>query len=150
MPVEDAIRMQVLECRPESVNLIQSAQTAVQSTSYNTALNSLQTSTGTRIRLHITAINVEHQTGPGSTQRYARLETLYVVGVERKGPLTHYAEAPGHPYLVRGTRLQPTVSGAFARLQPESRVCTILHAILHVQGRTTTSKVQQPQDCTSL
>ena len=30
---EDAIRMQVLECRPESVKLIQSAQTAVQSTS---------------------------------------------------------------------------------------------------------------------
>ena len=27
--VEDAIRMQVLECRPESVNLIQSAQTAI-------------------------------------------------------------------------------------------------------------------------
>ena len=27
--VEDAIRMQVLECRPESVKLIQSAQTAV-------------------------------------------------------------------------------------------------------------------------
>ena len=62
------------------------------------ALNSLQTSTGTRIRLHITAIIVEHQTGPGITQRYARLKTLYVVGVERKGTLIHYAEAPGHPY----------------------------------------------------
>ena len=53
---------------------------------------------GTRIRVHVTAIIVEHQTGPGSTQRYVRLETLYVVGVERKGTLIHYAEALGHPY----------------------------------------------------
>ena len=61
-------------------------------------LNSLQTSTGTRIRLHITAIIVEHQTGPGNTKRYARLKTPYVVGVKRRGTYIHYAEALGHPY----------------------------------------------------
>ena len=95
---EDAIRMQVLECRPESVNSIQSAQTAIPVHNSNMVLNSLQISTGTRIRLHVTAIIVEHQTEPGSTLRYARLRTLYVVGVARRGTLIHYAEAMGHPY----------------------------------------------------
>ena len=52
------------------------------------------------------------------------------------------------PTHVRGTRLQPsTVSGASTRLQPESTDCTILHTILHVKGKVTTSEVQQPQDC---
>ena len=59
--VEDTIRMQVLECQSLStrsrVHRLQS-----QSTNSNTALNSLQTSTGTRIRLHVTAITVGHQT----------------------------------------------------------------------------------------
>ena len=49
------------------------------------ALNSLQTATGTRISLHNTAIIVEHQTGLGNTPRYARLRTLNVVGVARRG-----------------------------------------------------------------
>ena len=62
------------------------------------ALNSLQTSTGTRISLHETAIIVEHQTGPGNTLRYARLKTLHVVSVARRATLIHYAEAVGHPY----------------------------------------------------
>ena len=117
------------------------------STDLNTTPNSLQTSTGTRISLHEAAIIVEHQTGPGNTLRYARLRTLHVVGVARKGTLIHYAEAMGYPY----TRLQPsTVSGASTRLQPESRDCTILHTILHVKERVTTGEVQQPQDCASL
>ena len=62
------------------------------------ALNSLQTSTGTRISLHETAIIMEHQTGPESTLRYARLGTLHVVNVARKGTLNHYVEAVGHSY----------------------------------------------------
>ena len=62
------------------------------------ALNSLQTSTGTRISLHETATIVGHQTGPESTLRYARLRTLYVVNVARRGILIHYAEVAGHPY----------------------------------------------------
>ena len=41
---------------------------------------------------------MEPQTGPGNTLRYARLRTLYVVGVARRGTLIHYAEPAGHPH----------------------------------------------------
>ena len=81
--------------------------------------NSLQTSTGTRISLHKTDTIVGHQTGPESTLKYARLKTLYVVNVARRGTLTHYAEAAGQDTHapVRGTRLQSsTVSGVSTRL----------------------------------
>ena len=145
-----------LECKYKNAGQSLSTQSRVhrlqsRSTDFNMALNSLQTSTGTRISLHETAIIVEHQTGPGNTLRYTRLRTLYVVGVARKGTLIHYAEQWNTPTHVRGIRLQPsTVSGAPTRLQPESRDCTILHIVLHVKGRVTTTKVQQPQDCASL
>ena len=43
------------------------------------------------------------QIGPGSTLKCARLRTLYVVNVARKGTLIHYAEVAGHPSYVRGT-----------------------------------------------
>ena len=59
---------------------------------------SLQTPTGTGTRLHIAATIVGPKTGPGSTLRYARLRTISLVGVERRGTLIHYAEAPEHPY----------------------------------------------------
>ena len=62
-----------------------------------TALNSVQTSTGTRISLNKNAIFMEHQTGPESTLRYAMLRTLFVVNVARRGTLFHYVEAVGHP-----------------------------------------------------
>ena len=60
--------------------------------------DSFQTPTGTGTRLCIAAAIVGHKTGPGSTLRYARLRTISVVGVERRGTLTHCAETPGHPY----------------------------------------------------
>ena len=60
--------------------------------------DSLQTPTGTGTRLHVAATIVGHKTGPGSTLRYARLRTISVVGVERRGTLIHCAEVPGHPY----------------------------------------------------
>ena len=60
--------------------------------------DSLQTLTGTATRLHVAAIIVGHKTGPGSTLNCARLRTISVVCVERKGTLIHYAEAPQHPY----------------------------------------------------
>ena len=94
---EDAIRMLVQECRPESVNSIQSMQTIIPVHS-NTSPNRLQTLTGTRIRLHRTATIVGHQTGQESTLRYARLKTLHMANVARRGTLIHYAEAVGHPY----------------------------------------------------
>ena len=60
---EDAIRMQVLECRPESVKSIQSAQTAVPVHRLQNG-SSLQTLTGTKTRLHIIATTVGHRIGP--------------------------------------------------------------------------------------
>ena len=93
---EDAIRMQVQECRPESVNSIQSAQTTIPV--HRLQHSSKQSSNFTRISLHETAIIVEHQTGPGNTPRCARLKTLHVVNVARRDTLIHYAEVVGHPY----------------------------------------------------
>ena len=83
---------------------------------------SLQTSTGTRIRLHRTATIVEHQTGQESTLRYARLKTLYVANVARRGSGTsvHMLEAQDYSH-------------------PQSQG-------LHIKRRVTTSKIQQPQD----
>ena len=54
--------------------------------------------TGKETRLHEADITVRHKTGPGSTPRYARLRTISVVGVARKGTLIHCAGVPGHPY----------------------------------------------------
>ena len=54
--------------------------------------------TSTETRLHIAVITVGHKTGPGSTLRYARLRTIFVVYVGRKATWIHCAEAPGHPY----------------------------------------------------
>ena len=145
-----------LECKYKNAGQSLSTQSRVhrlqsQSTDSSTALNSLQTSTGTRVSLHKTTIIVEHPTGPGSTLRYARLRTLHMVGVEKGTPCFTMQKQQDTPTHVRGTGLQPpTVSGASASLQPESRDCTILHIVLHVKGRVTTSKVQQPQDCASL
>ena len=95
---EDAIRMQVQECRPESVNSIQSAQTTISVHKLQHGSKQSSNSTDTRISLHKTAIIVEHQTGPGNTLRYARLKTHCVVNMARSGTLIHYAEAVGHPY----------------------------------------------------
>ena len=60
--------------------------------------DSLQTLTGTETRLHKAAITMGHKTGPESTPSYARLRTISVIGVGRKGTLIHCAEVPGHPY----------------------------------------------------
>ena len=116
--------------------------------------DSLQTPTGTGTRLHVTATIVGHKTGPGNTLEYARLRTIFVVGVERRGTFIHCAEVLGHPYTCyrdKTTGIQvSTMSGDSARLQPKSRDCTVLHTIFHVKGRVTTDAMQQPQDCTSL
>ena len=92
--------MQVLECRPESVKSIQSAQTAVpvhrlQNSSRHCHL---QTPTGTKTRLLIIAITVGHRIGPESIQNYARLRTILVVGVAREYTVNHCAEVLGDPY----------------------------------------------------
>ena len=95
---EDAVRMQVLECRPESVKSMQSTQTAVPFHRLQNSSDSLQTLTGTKIKLHRIAITVGHRIGPGNIKKYARLRTTLVIGVTRKDTLNHCAEVPGHPY----------------------------------------------------
>ena len=69
--------------------------------------DSPQTLTSTEKRLHVAAITVEHKTGPVNTLRYARLGTILVVGVGRKGTLIHCAEVPGHPYTRWKLKTQP-------------------------------------------
>ena len=95
---EDAIRMQVQECRPESVNSIQSAQTMIPV--HRLQYSSKQSANFNRHKNKSTqnATIVGHQTGPESTLRYARLKTLYVAYVARRVTLIHYAEAVGHLY----------------------------------------------------
>ena len=92
---EDAIRIKVQECRPESVNSIQSAQTMIPV--HRLQHGSKQSSNFNRHK-NRTATIVEHQTGQESTLRYARLKILLVTNVARRGTLIHYAEAVGHPY----------------------------------------------------
>ena len=89
---KDAIRMQVQECRPEFVNSIQSAQTMI-------PVHRLQHSSKQFSNFH------RHKNKSsqncyycGAPNWYARLRTLFVVNVARKGTLIHYAEAAGHPY----------------------------------------------------
>ena len=60
------------------------------------APNSLQTSTGTRRRLHRTATIVEHQTGKESTLRYAWLKTL-CGKCGKKGHLDSLCRSSGTP-----------------------------------------------------
>ena len=96
--VEDAIRMQVLECRPESVYLIQHAQTAV--LVHKLQHGSKQSSNFNRHK-NKTTCNCYYCGAPNWTREHSKVckaKTLYVVGVERKGTLIPYAEAPGHPY----------------------------------------------------
>ena len=95
---EDAIRMQVLECRSESVKLIQSAQTVVPVHKLQNGSRQSSNSNRHRNKTTLAAITVGHKTGPGSTLRYTRLRTILVVDVGRRGILIHCAEVPGHPY----------------------------------------------------
>ena len=96
--VEDAIRMQVLECRLESVKSIQSTQAAVPVHKLQNGSRQSPNSNTHRNKTTHSCNYCGAETGPGSTLRYARLRTISVVGVERKGTLIHYAEVPGHPY----------------------------------------------------
>ena len=61
-------------------------QVNAECTDYKMTLDSLQTLTGTKTRLHIIAITVGHRIGPGSIQKYIRLRTILVVGVARRTP----------------------------------------------------------------
>ena len=95
---EDAVRMQVLECRPESVKSMQRAQTAAPVHRLQNGSRQPSNSNRNKTRLHVIAITEGHRIGPGNIQKYARLRTILVVGVTRKNTLNHCAEVLGHPY----------------------------------------------------
>ena len=147
--VEDIIRMQVQECRTESVNLIQSAQTTIPV--HRLQHGSKQPSNFNRHKNK----NCYYCGVPNWTREHSKVckaKNSICGRCGKKGHLDSLCRnSRDTPTHVRGTRLQPsTVSGASARLQPESRDCIIFHTVLHVKGRVTTSEVQQPQDCAGL
>ena len=86
--VEDAIRMQVQECRPESVNSIQSAQTTIPV--HRLQHSSIQSSNFNRHKNKSTR-NCYYCGAPNWTREHSKVFTnLYVVNVARRGTLTHY------------------------------------------------------------
>ena len=96
--VEDAIRMQVQECRPESVNSIQSAQTMIPV--HRLQHSSKQSSNFNRHKNKSTQ-NCYYCGAPNWTREHSKVckaKTLCVANVARRGTLIHYAEAVGHPY----------------------------------------------------
>ena len=95
---EDAIRMQVLECGPESVKSMQSAQTAVPVHRLQNGSRQPSNSNRNKNKTAHSCYYCGHRIGPGSIQKYARLRTILVVAVARKGTLNHCAEVLGHPY----------------------------------------------------
>ena len=66
---EDAICMQVQDCRPESINTIQSTRTMI-------SVNRLQQNPR-QSHLPRIATAVGHQTGPESIPGYSRLKTIF-------------------------------------------------------------------------
>ena len=105
---EDAIRMQVQECRPESVNSIQSVQTIIpvhrlqhsskRSSNFNRHKN----------KTAWTATIVEHQTGQEHSKVCkAKNSTCGKCG--KKGHLDSLCRSSGTAVHVRGTRLQPSI-----------------------------------------
>ena len=91
--VEDAIRMQVLECRPESVNTIQSAQTAVP---VHKLQHSSKQSPNFNRHKNKAAHNCYYCGAPNWTREHSKVckaKNSTQVGVERKGTLVHYAGA---------------------------------------------------------
>ena len=129
---------------PSRVHRLQS-----QSIDSSTAPNSLQTSTGTRIRLHGTATIVEHQTGQESTLRYARLKTT-CGKCGKKGHLDSLCRSSGTPIhmLEAQDYSHPQLQESLQDYNQSPE--TAQYTILHIRRRVTTSRMQQPQDCTSL
>ena len=95
---EDANRMQVLECRPKSVNSIQNAQTAIPV--HKLQHGSKQSPNFNRYK-NKTTHSCYYCGAPKWTREHSKVckaRILYVVGVERRGTLIHYAEALVNPY----------------------------------------------------
>ena len=95
---EDAIRMQVLECRPEFVNLIQSAQTAVP---VHKLQHSSKQSPNINRHRNKTTHNCYYCGAPNWTREHSKVckaKNSTCSRCRKKGTLIHYAEVLGHPY----------------------------------------------------
>ena len=95
---EDAIKMQVQECRPESVNLIQSAQTTIPV--HRLQYSSKQSSNFNRHKNKSTQ-NCYYCGAPNWTREHSKVykaKNSICGRCGKKGNLIHYAEAAGHPY----------------------------------------------------
>ena len=151
---EDAIRMQVLECRPESVKSIQSAQTAVPV--HRLQNGSRQPSNSNRNK-NKTAHNCYYCGAQNWTREHSKIckAKNHTCGrCNKKGHLDSLCRSTGTPlHMIEAqdyTSLQPVQSQETMQDYNQSLDCTKLHTVLHVQRRITTDYLQQPQDCTSL
>ena len=94
---EDAIRTQVQECRPESVNSIQSVQTMIPV--HRLQCSSKQSSNFNRHK-NKTAQNCYYCGAPNWTReqpKVCKAKNSIYANVAIRGTLIHYAEAVGHP-----------------------------------------------------
>ena len=152
---EDAIRMQVLECRLESGKSIQSAQTAVPV--HKLQNGSRQSSNSNRHRNKTTRscyyCGAQNWTREHSKVCNAKNHTCGRCG--KKGHFDLLCRSTGTP-LQRleaqdYTSSQPIQSQETLQDYNQSlRDCTVLHTVFYVKRRATTDDMQQPQDCTSL
>ena len=137
---EDANQMQVQDCRPESVNVIESAQTII-------PVNRLQQgpNESSNFNRHKKKSNKNcyYCGAPNCTREHSKVckaknSTCGKCG--KKGHLDSLCRSNAH---VRDTRLaiHSFKSRSLCRLHPKSRDCTILHTILHIQRCVTTSEL---------
>ena len=146
--------MQVLECRPKSVKMIQSAQTAVPV--HKLQDGSRQSSNSNRHR-NKTTHSCYYCGAQNWTREHSKVCKAMNHTCGRYGKKVHLDSlcrstgTPLHMLEVQDySSPQPIVSGDSTRLQPKSRDCTVLHTVFCVKGRVTTNDMQQLQDCTSL
>ena len=143
---EDAIRMQVQECR------LQRAQTMIPVHRLHHGFK--QSSNSNRYK-NKSSWNCYYCGAPNWTSKHSRVckakNSIRGKCGKKRAPqftMQKHRDTPTHE---RGTRLQPsTISRDCTRLQSECRDCTVFHTILHFQTGAAISEVQQPQDCTSL
>ena len=143
--VEDAIRMQVLECRPESVKSIQSAQTAVPV--HKLQNGSRQSPNSNRHRNKTT-----HSCYYCGTQNWTRKHSKVC---KAKNHTSGRCGKKGHlDSLCRsaGTPLHMLEAQDYASPQPIQSQETLqdYNQSLETAQYSTTGSMQQPQDCTSL
>ena len=150
---EDAIRMQVLECKPESVKSIQSAQTAVPV--HKLQNGSRQSSNSNRHRNKTThsCYYCGAQNWTREHSKVCKTKNHICCRCGKKGHLDSLCRSTRTPHVRSSRQYQSTaytVSGDYTSLKPKSRDCTVPHTIFCAKGRVTTDDMQQPQDCTSL